>query len=68
MPLEEKLHAMEEEFDADLRALSAKYVGKGGKVEDVTSQLGALSTEDRRVVGGRLNQFVQRVGRSFQAH
>ncbi len=55
------LWKMQDEFDADLVALGAKYTGKDGKQTELLKQLVDLSPGERSIMGDRFNRFTRRV-------
>ncbi|MDH4168361.1 MAG: phenylalanine--tRNA ligase subunit alpha [Acidimicrobiia bacterium] len=52
--------------EADVRALSAEYLGKKSQLKAAKKQLGALDPDERRSAGLRLNDAIERLETLFE--
>lgn len=57
----EEIQQLRRQWDQEIQALRAKYVGKNGAIEPLIKGMAELTPEDRNIIGGRLNELVEHI-------
>lgn len=68
--MNEQIAALQTQYDQeraalpageDIEALQARYLGRGGLIDQVACSLPGLTADDRRTLGGQINALVAHI-------